>query len=73
MNQFKFSQIKATAGRIREKLSVKNLKESTLKDLSSECQVKGDDFYLALDWLARENKIFFLVTSKETYVLPLGN
>ena len=72
MNQFKFSQIKAIAGRIREKLSVKKLKETTLNDLSSECQAKGDDFYLALDWLARENKIFFLVTSEQTYILPVG-
>ena len=41
-------------------------------DLSSECQEKGANFYLKLDWLAKENQIFFLVTPKETYILPVG-
>lgn len=69
MNQFNILQIKDIAARIRNMLRAAKLKDITLNNLMEECP-RSDDFYLALDWLARENEIFFLVTSNETYVLP---
>jgi hypothetical protein len=48
------------------------LMETTLDNLIVECQPGNDDFFLALDWLARENEIFFLKTPKDTYVLPVN-
>ena len=72
MNQFNISQIKDVAGKIRNMLNQKKLKDTTLSSLFEEYHQRGDDFYLALDWLARENEIFFLVTAKDTYVLPIG-
>jgi hypothetical protein len=72
MNQLNTNQIKAFAGNIREKLHSVKLKETSLNNLSRECHLRGEDFYMALEWLVRENKIFFLVTPIETYVLPLG-
>lgn len=72
MNQLNTRHIKTIAGKISKILHSENLKETTLKNLNSECQPTGEDFYLALDLLAKENKIFFLVTPKETYVLPIA-
>jgi hypothetical protein len=72
MNQFNISQIKDIACKIRNMLNRKKLKDTTLNNLFNEYNQRGDDFYLALDWLARENEIFFLVTAKDTYVLPIG-
>ena len=71
MNQINITQIKAVAGRIRERLDAINLKETTLNNLIKECHQQSDDFYLALEWLVKENKIFFLKTSQETYILPI--
>jgi len=73
MNQFNISQIKDIACRIRNMLGSQKLEDTTLTYLVDQCHSRNDDFYLALDWLVRENEIFFLVTHKDTYVLPVDN
>jgi hypothetical protein len=65
-------QIRDIAGRISSRLRSRELKDTTLNNLLAEYQNGNDDFYLALDLLAKENKILFLVTPGETYVLPAG-
>lgn len=72
MNQLTKIQISYIAGRIRNTVRSKKLKDTTLNNLLAEYRPDNDDFYLALDLLAKENKIFFLVTPKETYILPVG-
>ena len=72
MNQFNIAQIREVAGRIRHMLRTKELGEMKLTNLIEEYHPVNDDFYLGLDWLARENEIIFLVTPKDTYVLPVG-
>jgi len=72
MNQFNLTHIREIAGKIREMLNRQKLQDTTLNNLIEECHPRNDDFYLALDWLSRENKIFFLVTPEDTYVLPVG-
>lgn len=72
MNQLKIIQTRNIARKIRERLVEEKLKDTTLNNLIKECQLKSDEFFSALDWLAKNNKIFFLVTPKETYVLPVG-
>jgi hypothetical protein len=66
------SSIKDNANGIVRCLRSKNLKDITLRNLISECQVSDDrEFYSRLKLLASENKIMFLVTPADTYVLPL--
>jgi hypothetical protein len=72
MNQFSIAQISEVARRIKDLLHAKKLDEMTLNNLIAECHPGNDEFYLGLDWLARENEILFLVTPRETYVLPVG-
>lgn len=72
MNQLTNNQISDIAGRIRNNVRSKALKDTTLNNLLAEYITGNDDFFMALDWLARENEIFFLVTPIETYVLPAG-
>jgi hypothetical protein len=72
MNQLTKIQIRDIAGRIRNKIRSKELKDTTLNNLLTEYKSENDDFYLALDLLARENEIFFLVTPGETYVIPVA-
>jgi hypothetical protein len=72
MNQLNNIQIRDIAGRIRSRIRSKELKDTTLNNLLAEYRNGNDEFYLALDMLAKENKIFFLVTPGETYVLPVG-
>jgi hypothetical protein len=71
MNQLTKIQIRDIAGRIRNQIRSKELKDTTLNNLLTEYKSENDDFYLALDLLARENEIFFLVTPGETYVIPV--
>jgi hypothetical protein len=73
MNQYHIHKVREIAGTIKDILRTKELKEATLNNLIAENHPRDDDFYLALDWLARENEILFLVTPKDTYVLPVGN
>ena len=72
MNQFSIAQIREVAQRIKNILDTKKLDEMTLNNLIEEYHTGNDDFYLGLDLLARENELLFLVTPKETYVLPIG-
>jgi hypothetical protein len=71
MNQLTKIQISDIAGRIRRIVRSKALKDTTLNNLLAEYRPDNDNFYLALDQLARENEIFFLVTPGETYVIPV--
>jgi len=73
MKQMNQLSVKDIAVKIRKSFHTKSLKDITLRNLISDCKFKNDDdIYLGLDWLASNNKIFFLVTPVETYVLPLG-
>lgn len=65
---------KNNAMKIVRCLKSKSLKDITVRNLISECQVINDhEFYTGLDWLVKENKILLLTTSAETFVLPLIN
>ena len=72
MNQLSKNQIINIAESIRNTVHYKKLKDTTLNYLLEEYLPVSDDFYKALDLLVQENKIFFLVTPGETYVLPVG-
>lgn len=70
MNTLNF---KDTAQRIVKYIKTENLKDITLRKLINDSPFTIDDsFYSGLDWLAREDKIVFLITPVETYVLPVN-
>jgi len=57
------SQIGINAGKVWQFLDEK--KESSLKEIKSELSLKNEDLWLALGWLARENKVFFYKENKD--------
>ena len=73
MNQVSILQIKTTANKILRRLYEGSLTDTTFANIINECHVNCNDFYLALGWLAREEKITFLITRKETYIYPIDN
>ena len=72
MNQATNIQINDLAGRIRNIVRSKALKDTTLNNLLVKYRPENYEFYLALDMLAKQNEIFLLVTPGETYVIPVG-
>ena len=70
--QHKMIQTRKTAAKISGILVDVKLKDTTFSNLIIEGRMNNDEFYSALDWLAKNKKIFFLVTAEETYVLPAG-
>lgn len=63
-------QIGTTAGKVWNRLDKGSLSNTNLQKVRKECNLKTQDFLLALGWLARENKIKFLNDSSNIYVFP---
>ena len=57
------------AGKIWQRLEGE-LTDTNLNRIKKECKLKELDFFLALGWLARENKIKFFEGEKNMYVFP---
>ncbi|NVO01559.1 MAG: winged helix-turn-helix domain-containing protein [Bacteroidetes bacterium] len=57
------------AGKIWQRLEGE-LTDTNLKKIKMECQLTEFDFFLALGWLAREDKIKFFDGEKNIYVFP---
>jgi hypothetical protein len=54
------------AGKIWQKLNSEN--EKPIKELAKELRLKEKDFYMAIGWLARENKIGFYEENNQQIV-----
>lgn len=63
-------QIGLLAGTIWRQLD-KDLTDTRISKLAKECKLKRSEFYLALGWLARENKIKILEFEQTSYVFPI--
>ena len=62
-----------TTKRIVKFIRSANLKEVSLRNLVINSHFNMDDsFYSGLELLLKEDKIFFLITPVETYVLPVN-
>ena len=66
----KTNQIGLLAGTIWQQLD-KDLTDTRISKLAKECKLKQSEFYLALGWLARENKIKILEFEETPYVFPI--
>jgi|GEM_PF-1415716 len=58
------------AGKIWHQLE-RDLTDTRIPKLAKDCRLKRADFYLALGWLARENKIKIIEFDEIPYVFPL--
>lgn len=47
---------------------LENKPEILVKDLQKQTKLKDKDFYLAVGWLSRENKVYFFEIDKELYL-----
>jgi hypothetical protein len=66
----KREQIKINAEKIRKKLE-NNLTDTNINKLKRDCKLNLAELYIALGWLAREEKITFVnYDNKAVYVFP---
>lgn len=66
----KQEQIGINAGKIWHRLEKGELTDTHLQKIRKDCELKNLDFFLALGWLARENKVTFLDGVNKIYVFP---
>ena len=66
-------QIGTNAGKIWNRLEKGELTDTKLSKIKKDCQLAESDFYLALGWLAREDKIKLIAEDKNVYVFPNEN
>jgi hypothetical protein len=64
------SKIGTNAGKIMKRLEGE-LTDTSTKNIKKECSMKDLDFYLALGWLAREDKIKFYHDNNSAYLFPI--
>jgi len=64
------TQIGSNAGKIWNRLEKGELTNTKLSKIKKDCQLAEVDFFLALGWLAREDKIKFIDEEKNVYVFP---
>ena len=62
--------IGSNAGKIWHRLEEGELTDTHLRRIKEDCQLKDTDFFLALGWLAREDKIKFFDADRKIYVFP---
>jgi len=67
----KKDQIGTNAGIIWRRLEA-DLTDTKVPRLIKECRIKKDDFYMALGWLAREDKIKLIEIDESMYVFPVN-
>jgi len=65
----KSDQIGMNAGKICHYLD-KDLTDTRLEKVAKECKINWKDFFLAMGWLARENKIKILDLNDHIYLFP---
>ena len=46
------------------------LTDTNVDKLINECKISASEFYLALGWLAREDKVKFFRNDKTIYIFP---
>jgi len=63
-------QIGTNAGKIWQKLVSWKSTDTSINKLRKECKLNDPDFFMALGWLARENKVKFLEGNKSVCVFP---
>ncbi len=63
-------QIMINAEKIWQKLEC-DLRDTNINTLKREFKLSRMELSIALDWLAKENKITFVVYNRATYVFPL--
>lgn len=66
----KQERIGTNAGKIWHRLDKGELTNTHLEKIKKDCNLKTYDFFLALGWLARENKVKFLNGENKVYVFP---
>ena len=66
----KKEQIRINAEKIWKKLQ-HNLTDTNINKLKRECKLNMIELSIALGWLAKEEKITFVVYDKATYVFPV--
>jgi hypothetical protein len=66
----KRDQIKINAESIWKRLE-RSLTDTNINRLKRECKLSLLELSIALGWLAKENKIKFVVYDKATYVFPV--
>jgi hypothetical protein len=68
----KREQIIINAEKIWQKLEY-DLRDTNINTLKRDCRLRQMELSLALDWLAKENKITFVAYDKAntTYIFPL--
>lgn len=67
---FKPELIGNNAGKLWHRLDKGELTDSTLQKIRKECRMDSTEFFLALGWLARENKVKFFNGKSKIYVFP---
>jgi len=63
-------QIGTNAGIIWKILVAGETTDFNVEKLKKVSHLKSPDFFMALGWLARENKVKFLDGSKSVYIFP---
>ena len=62
--------IGTNAGKIWQRLEHGELTDTSINKVKKDCQLNSIEFFLALGWLARENKVKFLEGEKKVFVFP---
>ena len=62
-------QMGSNAGKIWQKLEG-DLTDTNIEKIRKECELSASEFFLALGWLAREDKIHFHDGKKKVYIFP---
>jgi hypothetical protein len=65
----KKNQIKINAENIWKKLE-SNLTDTSINKLKRDCKLNMNELFIALGWLAKEDKITFVNYGKIIYVFP---
>lgn len=65
-------EIGINAGLIWKMLEA-NLTDTEISSVMKKCKLKKEDFYLALGWLAREDKVKFLKTGGNATCVVLND
>lgn len=64
-------QIGTNAGKIWQKLVASEITDTSMIKVKKECRLNDPDFFMALGWLARENKVKFMEGNKKNvHIFP---
>ena len=61
-------QIGINAGKIWQILESCELAETSINKVRKESRLSSPDFFMALGWLARENKVKFIDGNKDVFI-----